>query len=292
MFNQYAYGAGLLALLLSTASFGGVADSGENTVPAQHVEGVNGLLLHRINVSPDHRIEFFQFEGGQTGTRETLSIDSGESSLLDPVTRENHAQSLADIFRRVAPHQTVPQALLNADRKAAMLTLNSKSSQDAALVDADGGKTSALVSAQIPTSHTLAASAASAAQSCSDDYYGDGWGATWFKQNYCNTGAHRLCDPSNWGWGTTTVKNTQWWSYRQMEGDFNIAGHATVTYALCPLIGSCKHATLADTDVAPRHVSIWTLTGGFDRVTSSGTSPCGHLDMATLYTRSDEFNFD
>ena len=260
--------------------------------PGERVKGVYGTMLHRINAGPKHTIEFFQLDTGITAVRETLPIDSGEQPLVDSTHRSESPFSLAEVFRLLSPRQTVPDALLRADAESEMITNDVRLFKGwpkfSPEPDSFGLKQiSTSLTSHANTVSALSATASAATQSCSSDYYGDNWGADWFKQNYCNTGQAKTCW-FNIGWGNSTRSNFKWYSYRQMEGDFNIAGHATVSYWLCTgnfITGTyCGWAVYWDEDIAPRTIQIWTLGKDWsDGVRASGTSPCGHLDMATLY---------
>jgi len=256
----------------------------------ERIKGINGTMLHRIHVGPSHRIEFFQFDTGITAVRETMSVDSGERPLVDSI-KHSVPFSLGEVFRQLSPREMVPHTLLRADAESEMITNDVKSYKDwpkpSLLTDSFGpNETSSSPASRSSTASTMSAASA-AAQSCSSDYYGDNWGQDWFKQNYCNTGQAKTCW-FNVGWGYSTRSNFKWYSYRQMEGDFNIAGHASVSYWLCTgnfITGSsCGWTPIADEDVAPRTITIWTFGKDWsDGVHAAGTSPCGHLDMATLY---------
>jgi hypothetical protein len=119
-----------------------------------------------------------------------------------------------------------------------------------------------------------------ASSSCSADALHDNWGANWFLDHYCNEGGIRKC------W---TNKGEAWagpfsaWArWNQMEGDFNVAGHATAQITRCNLIWCQPRALLYDQDLFPRRILSWTFTDGRDRFDTDGTSPCGHLHVAYL----------
>ncbi|HEX3475801.1 MAG TPA: hypothetical protein VHT91_12295 [Kofleriaceae bacterium] len=217
-------------------------------------------LLYRDDLGNDHALEYHVLGRGILGVRETMPIDDGETSVLDKV---GHAQSLTAVFQRIHPDVAAPQILVDADRDNA--------AQREQLANVPPPDISSLP-ANRPTQSSL---------TCSGDFFGDNWGANWFLQNFCTTGAFRECQ-TNLGW-FDDWHQTSWNSYRQLEGDFSNNGHIS-GYSWSCNVFACSWSLVVDHDVLPRNVETWSITGASGGwVRFSGTSQCGHLGVAFLW---------
>lgn len=254
------------AVLLASLCLGGFAGclAGDD-VDAGKPAPAQPALLYRDDLGNDHALEYHVLGPAVLAVRETMSIDNGETSLLDKV---GHAESLTAVFQRIHPDVAVPQILVDADRDNV--------AQREQLAGMPLPEMSALPASR-PTQSSL---------TCSADYFGDNWGANWFLDNFCNTGNFRECH-TNWGW-FDDWQPTSWNNYRQFEGDFSNNGHITGYYWTCLwslFTGTdCFWIPSMDHDLLPRHVENWTTTGSDGGwVRFSGTSQCGHLGVAFLW---------
>src|SRR3954469_13834391 len=175
---------GSMALLASLTA--AAVDVGDSAVAAKNdagsevrVKGVNGILLHRLDVAPNHTVEFFQLDTGMTAVRERYSADSGEHPMVQALNASGKQRfSLAMVFRGLT-HNEPPAALLKADSEAAMLAEDARNWPKAAtppdsLKAAEGASHDLATSPnQSARSANLTTFATSAAQSCSSDFYGD-----------------------------------------------------------------------------------------------------------------------
>jgi hypothetical protein len=240
---------------------------------------VNGKLLHRIARGPEHVIEFYELQDGQTAVHESLLI--GDKPALDAVTTP---LALSDLYRAVEPGTAVPQAIIDADARSheyvAIHAAPTTSKAAAPMSPADGG------------AHLGAPLAPVQAQAltCSGDLSRDGWSGTWFLNTYCVEGQNRFCN-QNWGNAYHNDAGT-WFKWVQMEGDFNMTGHTQGWHDWfdCGWFAcGSSYRTDWDYDVLPRHVEIWTYgdAGGSGSSRghrgASGSSQCGHLHEAALY---------
>jgi len=254
----------ILGIMVLGSGCLGTDDSNDDV--AAPADSARARLLYRDNVGADHTLEYHALGGGTLAVRETLSIDGNEAPLLDEV---GHAESLAAVFQRVHPTTAIPRILVDADRDS-----TAQRERRARMPSPD-------VSALLPRPETGAS-----ATTCSADFYGDNWGATWFLNGYCNTGNFRECN-TNWGW-FDNWHQTSWNSYRQFEGDFSTNGHIGAYYWDCfwsLFTGTvCYWIQSMDHDLLPRHVESWTTTGSDGGwVRFLGNSPCGHLGVAFLW---------
>jgi hypothetical protein len=229
-------------------------------------KGIHGTWLYRKTLGTDHILEMYELGPGATAVRESLSADGEQRPLLDSV---GSFRTLGELFRKLEPEaEEAPQAVLLADARAAGLARS--------LGPTDGDRQP---SAESGISPPIAADV-----SCSADYYGDGWGADWFENNYCNAGSFRYCNAKNVS-SAWINGNFSWMSWRQFEGDFNLPGHIDGWHQI-PCTGQCRSPYQIivdfDYDVLPRHIEIWTYSPSVKRQIE-GSSQCNHLDVAALY---------
>jgi hypothetical protein len=238
---------------------------------------INGKLLYAIKPASGHVVEFYEFSQGNTAVRESLLVDSG-APLTEAIA---HDVTLGQAFQLINPGAQVPKVLQDADKRTADFRKS--------LPPTDPN---APVTSQESTEDKVAAGAITplsqaAGGTCSDDYYGDGWGGQWFLNNYCNEGQLRACE-QNIDYKGWTVTNYSWFRWKQMEGDFNVAGHTTGirAYKPCSWPWACgdAFATDWDYDVQPRHIEIWTWSNANDGHIrwAQGWSNCWHLHYARL----------
>ena len=260
----------LLAGALLSAGAGCASDDDTGDV-TEVIEGVNGELVYALEVSPGHSIQFFEFENGErAGVLEFSNM--GDKALLDSVGKED--QSLAAVFGKLRPQQQVPSRILATDQRV----LQKRSLRQAIVPD----PTWATAEATAP--RTVLGQAAngisSAAATCSADLLNDGWGGQWFKDTQCL----KMCDTmffpecnANWGWADLTAAGSDYFAYRQFEGDFAVAGTMSAYTTGYPYPAPKYWWTVA---VPPRKVLSSSFSGsGVSWQTNhfKGDSPCGHL---------------
>jgi hypothetical protein len=253
--------------------------------PAATTTGVHGKLLYSIARGPDHKIEFYELEHGETAAHESLVI--GDRAELEAIDRP---MALADIFHFVEPSRAVPQAIVDADAHVAAFRATQPPAKDQA--ESHGGSAAPLVSsAAAGDEHADKIDVKPLTTSCSPDYNGDGWWGQGFLNSYCTNGSYRFCQ-QNWG-SAYHYDQGSWFQWNQMEGDWNLNGHTTGYHEWfsCSWPSACgeSYQTDWDYDVLPRHIEIWTYGdaggSGSSRGThgASGSSQCGHLHIAALY---------
>ena len=269
----------------------GVGEKGEKPAPVTGVtpvvhatrsEGViNGTLLYSTEPRPGHLVEFYDFGDGATAVHESFPMDIGGTGIMedkaDPV-------DLASVFHLLNPKTAiVPDQILAADLRA------KQAAEAHAKVRADNAKINAPISELPPEPSSLESGDGQllSATNCSDDFYGDNWGVEWFYSNVCNERNIRICH-TNKATDTYTGKSSSL-RYKQMEGDFNVAGHMTGLHWTenCCLILVCDCGLTQHTDfdlsVRPRHVEMFTYTTSAFARRITATSPCGHAHTAALH---------
>jgi len=261
----------LLAGALLSAGAGCANDSDDRGAVTEAPEGVNGELVYALDVAPGHTVQFFEFDKGErAGALETMGI--GDTSLLDTMGKED--QSLAAVFSKLRPQQQVPSRILATDQRVLeKQSLRQAITPDPAWVTADPtAKPSVLGQA--------ANGISSAAATCSGDLLSDGWGGQWFKDTQCLSMCDRMYFPScnaNWGWTDFTAAASDYFKYRQMEGDFAVAGTLRAYTTGYPYPAPHQWWSVS---VPPRQILTSYFSGsGVSWQTDhyAGTSPCGHL---------------
>ena len=242
---------------------------------------INGLLMHAIDLGDGHKVEFYDFGDRHYGVRETKNVDMADALVLNDAME---GMSLAEIYRQVVADATdasIPRALLEADR---ILAEPEPQMTEAAAVEtvATGERVGvtqqAVAMPPTPPPPQLP---------CSNDAFGDGWGARWFQDTFCVEGSFRWC-PVHWGGYDTDWVKKKWIRTIQMEGDFANFGHMKAWKTWIP--NDCwpftclrKTEVAWDYDVLPRHVENWLNTGGSTfELKATGWSSCGHGHLASL----------
>ena len=260
----------LLAGALLSAGAGCANDNDDRGAVTEVPEGVNGELVYALEVGPGHVVQFFDFENGErAGVYESMPV--GNTSLLDDVGKAE--QSLAAVFSKLRPQQQVPNRILATDKRV----LEKRSLRQAVTPDR------AWVTAEPVAKRSLLDRAgdgiSSAAATCSGDLLADGWGGDWFEDNHCLSRCDLLfsvCN-SNWGWTHYTAAASDYFKYRQMEGDFAVAGEVSAYTTGYPYPTPKYWWTVS---VGPRKIGTWYFSGsGVSWQTNhfAGESPCGHL---------------
>lgn len=240
-------------------------NTGEQDVPAAPsatTTGIHGELLAKVEVSPGHSVDFYDYGDGAVGAHEV--VDIGDEILMDKIQTK---PTLADIFKLAKPGAQVPRALIDAQTRAdAYIRQHPKPAQ---LIDNNDLPSKVVPSAATPVaSGEDVGSVTSALTACSGDLLGDNWGAQWFLNNFCNEGCFRDC-PTNVGssnWNTTK----DWFKWKVMAADFNVVAHTEGRHEC----GICASAELKwSYDIQPRKVDIHTMTSGYHWYTN-GSSRC------------------
>jgi hypothetical protein len=262
-------GIALAALAIAAGLSGCLSDSDSNTLPTETSaptqntpEGIYGSMLYAKDLGGEHRVEFYDFGDGNTAIRESGSMDESAKAVLPSL----QISSLQDAYQKLNPQSSsVPEAIRNADL-ASM---------------AKAWKPGASAEFTAAPATTRQALAKTAVQSCSPDYYADGWGGNWFNSNYCTEGHFRWCQ-NNFGSAWSGEYSTSWSKWMQMEGDFNVAGHIHATVIRHHWYGDDFRTTLMDHDILPRRWEAWTQ-GGSDKFSFTGSSPCGHTHVNLMW---------
>jgi len=166
---------------------------------------VDGELIHRLTVSENHVVEFYQLSDGMTFVHESMPADSNEIPLMDSV---EGGANLSDAFMAMRPDAAeVPESLLRADKI-----------REEAAAHFDNRQIAAPLTQQIDSEAQHLAGDYSAQLNCSPDYYQDGWGEQWFLNNYCIEGMFRMCDGN---WTAMHVSGAvPWYKWTGMAADF------------------------------------------------------------------------
>ncbi len=197
------------AMSLSAAACGSGNDDvagpemlGPTTTPREEQGAVvNGTLLARVDVTKNHRLEFYAFAHGQAGVFETGPIEEGKP-LLEAISGPT---SLAEIYRMVlGASAEVPQALVEADAKA-------KAAEIYMPLDVEP-RTPIVQETPIARDEMVP-------KACAPDFYNDNYGAQWFFTNLCNVGNFRLCD-DNWPAVRFLSVSSSFLNWRIMAADF------------------------------------------------------------------------
>lgn len=264
---------GLLSVALLLAAVQPIAGCGNASEESSTAEGTSkqgtiaGQLLSSVEISPDHKLDFYEFGEGSVGVHESLPI--GDKQILDQI---DDKASLQRIYSLARPGAAVPAALIDAQARADEYQRQFPGT--GAAVDVADPTLPAKQIPQVPSSAENTKSTSQDLTLCSDDQLGDNWGSQWFLDNFCNTGCFRNCVTDQASKSYSTTRDRFWW--RSMNGDFWNPAH-TAGYRECSICASFK--TIWDYDIAPRHVDSWTMTGGYRKI--AGTSGC-HIHAAAL----------
>ena len=249
----------------------GCGDGDDRGAVTEVSEGINGELVYSLEQGPEHTIQFFDFDNGErNGVYEIMNV--GDKSVLgDGTQAEGH--SLADIFRKLRPEQQIPERIAAADRRMLQARkLRQAMTPDPHWVTAEPTKAPS-------TLDRAGEGLASAAATCSADLLADGWGGQWFKDTNCLNNCDPLyfmCD-ANRGSARWSAAASDYFAYRQMEGDFAVAGRVE-SYTTGFPYPAPKY--WFSTALQPRKIGTWWFSGsGVSWQTNyfTGNSPCGHL---------------
>ena len=263
------------ASLLAGCNTGGPDDQTAAVPTSKGDVVINGALLYSTEVRPGHLVEFYDFGDGATAVRESFPTEmAGEGVMRDKASPED----LASVFRLLNPNANViPEKILAADGRA-KLAAAENAKRGVPVGDAANDLSS---SADLGVAPVLAA----AASNCSSDVFGDSWGASWFLDNFCNERNIRICHTNRPSDSYSGISSSL--RYKQMEGDFNVAGHLKAEHATydCCFICACGVTWHTDFDmnIQPRHIEIITYTSSTPKRLISATSPCGHAHTAALH---------
>src|SRR4051794_17419484 len=83
-----------------------------STTAISEEQTVNGRLLESVQVEADHEIRFYQFENGEVGIRETLSLEKQQTPLLDRI----NPMSAPEAYRLLKPGTAVPDSIMEANQ--------------------------------------------------------------------------------------------------------------------------------------------------------------------------------
>lgn len=275
--------AGLLALGCGAApesSENGSADPGDPAAGTPAVDGqsiavpngqINGTLLYSKMLGKDHIVAFYEFTPGVTAIYESLFIDSGEVSVMNP---EHTFSSLAQFYAKLNPDAaTPPTKILEADVRSEKLMAEQQIT---------GGPPAGEKRSDLAQGISSAADG-----TCSGDFFGDGWGGDWYLNRACTSGNFRWCK-KNFAWADSGQFSRSWATWQQMEGDFNLRGHVKGDHWHCdspiPGIIACGWVNTVDFDfdILPRQQMAWAWNPS-SNAHVAGTSQCSHLHVAFLW---------
>jgi hypothetical protein len=232
---------------------------------------VNGTLLETLDFGGGHKLEFYEFEHGQTGVHETQSIENARS-LLKGIAG---GSTLADVYRALKPEAEVPVALANADaRSLEFVDL---------IPEANESQLLPVAAEQESNDENMIQ------KSCSADFFGDNYGEQWFLDNFCNEGAFRVCDgnvPSKF----FDKQSSSWLKWEVMAADFavgaSVRGGHYYKYCDCPWGCSlCASTERFKWDfsfpIQPRRIDGWMwTTQGKRYVSGTGDAACPKIHFA------------
>jgi hypothetical protein len=257
---------------------GGPSDesrSGVNNAGGASDDVIHGNLLHSLELTPAHRIDFYEFADGQTALRETYKTE-GARAVLQPLSGKG-LKTLAELYQHfAAPGTSVPSAIGEADVRAANLQRSNYAPVRPVGRRVGRGATGDNVGRSSPADGL--GQDRQAVLECSADLFGDNWGEQWFRNNYCEPpiGTDNYCFTNDW------VEVEEFTScgldYFQFEGDFDNGGSVRMAHESCSFF-SCSFVEDWNGFVSPRDAFHWYYNyPGTWRVT--GKSNCGHLDRS------------
>jgi hypothetical protein len=264
---------------------GGPSDesrSGVNNAGRADDDGINGNLLYSLELTPVHRIDFYEFADGQTALRETYKAGDART-VLQPLSGKG-LKTLTELYQHfAAPGASVPSAIREADVRAA----NSQRFNYAPVTPVGRwvgrGASGDNVVRSSPVTDGLGQDR-QGLSACSGDFFGDNWGAQWFRDNYCNPiGMENACITNHQE--EVAYFTSCGLDYYQFEGDFDNIGSVRMEHESCNFWGTCSFITDWNGFVSPRDDFHWYYNyPGTWRVT--GRSSCGHLDMSFSWLSS------
>jgi hypothetical protein len=244
---------------------GEIEDEGDRSVDAT---GVNGQRLYAKQLGPDHTVAFYDFGDGAIAVQEQGKLLPDGTMGPGMLEGARSWKTLSGLYARLNPGVTaVPTAIAAADQRIAALAAHTQGIVRQAPVF--GGRA--------PGEPIRAA----AAQQCSDDEDGDGWGGQAFLDAHCQTGYNHFCVQNQGDYHLNEYSGTRWSEWVQMEGDWRTAGHINGTIVRCNWLGQCDARTnLVDHPLAAGYWERWSTFDHRDRYTWTATSPCGHAHVA------------
>ncbi len=289
--NMRLWGLVLGAAMTQVACGAGSVETGD----AEEVGQTNGRLVYTLNINAAHKIDFYEYDFGISGTHETMPVGETEALRLP----NDEPRSLSELFKLVRPDSDVPEALELADarvfasRERTRQMLADDPNFFSNLAQPEAVESSA---ERFEAGEGLGKSS-EAAITCSGDFFGDQWGAAWFKQNFgtgFSNGVRCPAAPRNAASfsATETITNaftgevrytsTRILQWKQMEGDFTNAGS---TKGLLVSAGATTGVLHWNHSIAPRTVSIVTMNPGAGNTEwlASGVSPCSHLHRTIVW---------
>lgn len=287
----------LWGLILSTALTQVACSAGSaETTESEDVGLVAARIVYTVNLSATHKIDFYEYAFGVTGTHETFPVGEEEALRLP----DDQPRTLAELFKLVQPDAAVPEAVELADERA----LVARQETEARLaVDPDflGGLARFEArdsSAAVYEGAEELGKSSEAAITCSGDFFGDQWGAAWYIQNYGRGFSNGVtCPPTPPGsvsfsdqsaitnafMSSARHASSRILQWKQMEGDFSNAGS---TKGSLVAAGATSGVTMWQRSISPRFVSIDTLNPfglfGMEWFVT-GTSPCSHLHRTLVW---------
>jgi hypothetical protein len=276
---------GLLALAFGALPACGSGDGTRDGT--QYETRVNGTLVHRYDVTPEHFVEFYDIGDSYLISEE---FPVGNDSLVAPL---DSSLSISQFFRALRPGVAVPFELEQAALRIAAVDkeLQDRAANDPTLassvIDPLTGEALEVEGAARATTSDLGApdragtgDVSTRALGCSADLLNDSWGAQWFKDNHCPaffSGCGRDCGALNRWDVVRHYANSNSLLWVQMEGDFNLAGemHGTRTGFPNP-----TPVWVWDKVVPPNTVVVHRRgSGGSGTMHAYGSSPCGHAHV-------------
>lgn len=274
----------------------GCSGAGEgNEMP----QGIQERLVYTLQISDSHKVDFYEYGYGITGTHETFPVGDVEALRL-PDERE---RTLSELFSLIAPDKIVPDELVEADARSlvakAGLERTLALDPNFQLPEQDSNLLGKPDQSRAPDGAESLGQVSQAQVACSGDFFNDSWGAQWFINNFgigFSNGVKCPKAPANrasfsdqasatnlGGFNTfyTSKKILQW---KQMEGDFNVVGWTQATVG--PDTQAVHTNVMWNHSVAPRTVSIhtlnpWNVNGNSWR--ANGSSTCKHMHLTMVW---------
>jgi hypothetical protein len=263
---------------------------------AGDAEQRRGRLVYSLTIDEGHKIDFYEYDFGASGTHETMPVGQTEALQLP----DDQPRTLSELFKLVRPDADVPEALQLADQRvvaARELTREMLAVDPNYLIDLAEREALEGSEAHLQSGGELG-KVSQAAIACSRDVYRDQWGAEWFRQNFgrgfsngatCPAAPRNAATFSDQGTITNAFSaqarhpSTRILQWKQMEGDFTNAGS---TKGQWTVPGASTGLVMWNHTVAPRTVSIDTFNAGnfgSNEWFASGVSPCSHLHRTIVW---------
>jgi hypothetical protein len=249
-----------------------------------------------LTIEEGHKIDFYEYDFGASGTHELLRVGQTEALQLP----DDQPRTLSELYKLVRPDADVPEALQLADERVVaareltgeMLALDPNYLTDLAEREALEAR-----EAQLQSGGEIGKES-QAAITCSGDLFRDQWGAEWYRQTFgFGFGHGATCPPaprnaasfSDQGTITNAFRSsarhpsTRILQWKQMEGDFTNPGSTTGQW-VSP--GASTGLVMWNHSIPPRHITIDTLNAGnfgSNEWFASGVSPCSHLHRTIVW---------